>query len=144
MAAEGVGLNASWYLWGLSRAYRAVDQLPVAQQMIEQAFQRAKASEETRMNAELLMLKAELESDSAMAVALLEDALKLSDSQGAVANSLRAATELVLRSNRAGSVLELARDTQQILEGRRDCPTEQGWMQARLAQFKNALSLTPA
>lgn len=144
LAAEGVGLNASWYLWGLARGYRAVGQMPVAQQLIEQAFQRAKASEETRMNAELLILKAELESDPTMAVALLEDALKLSDSQGAVANSLRAAAALVLRSKRGGPALGLARETHEILEGQRVYPTEQGWMNTRLAKLKNALSLAQA
>jgi class 3 adenylate cyclase len=144
LAAEGVGLNASWYLWGLARGYRAIGQMPVAQQLIEQAFQRAQASQETRMNAELLILKAELEADPTAAVALLEDALKLSDSQGAVANSLRAAAALVMRSKRGGSALELARETHQILEGQRGYPAEQGWMNARLATLNSALSLTQA
>src|SRR4030095_2277675 len=101
-------------------------------------------SQETRMNAELLILKAELEADPTAAVALLEDALKLSESQGAVANSLRAAAALVMRWKRGGSALELARETHQILEGQRDYPAEQGWKNARLATLNSALSLTQA
>lgn len=144
MAAEGVGLNASWYLWGLARGYKAIEQIPVAQQVIAQGFQRAAASGETRMNAELLILQAEMETDPPTAIALLESALKLSNEQGAVANSLRAAAALVLRSSQDEAAVELARTTHQILEGQADYPKEQGWMHARLAKLTDSLGFAQA
>jgi tetratricopeptide (TPR) repeat protein len=39
LAAKGVGLNASWYLWALAQGYNVAGATPVARQLIVQAFQ---------------------------------------------------------------------------------------------------------
>src|SRR5690606_26384414 len=44
MAAKGVGLNGSWYLWGIALGYRLLGADQVAQQLVAAAFQRAEAS----------------------------------------------------------------------------------------------------
>jgi class 3 adenylate cyclase len=136
LAAEGVGLNASWYLWALARGYRVAGQDAVAAQLIGQAFQRAAASEETRMLSELWMFQAELAADDAAAVELLERALDTADAQGAVANALRAAAMRALRMDAAPSVAELARSTLRVLEGEGDWPGEADWMPRRLEALR--------
>jgi hypothetical protein len=97
-AAEGVGLNASYYLWGLARGYAAMGERETADQMLDEAFRRAEASEETRMNAELLILRAELEPDDASATRGLARALRIAEDEGAITTALRAAAALVLRA----------------------------------------------
>lgn len=139
LAGEGVGLNASWYLWALARGYKVAGEEGVAAQLIEQAFLRAQASAETRMNAELLISKAELTADSGVAVELLRSALQVADAQGAVANSLRAAAALVARASGEHAAVDLARATLDLLEGRGEYPAEAGWMAERLARFRRAL-----
>ena len=98
-AAEGVGLNASWYLWALAGSYIKLGDAQTARGLLAEASKRAAASGETRMNAELLILQAEIETDDASAVRLLGEAVAISDAQGAVATVLRA---LALRSLRSG------------------------------------------
>ena len=136
LAAEGVGLNASWYLWALARGYKVAGLDPVAGQLIEQAFQRAAASEETRMVSELLMFQAELEKDGARAVELLQRALDTADRQGAVANALRAAAMLAVRADARAPAGDLARSTLDVLEGRAAPPAEEAWIPRRLAQLR--------
>jgi class 3 adenylate cyclase len=136
LAAEGVGLNASWYLWALARGYRVAGQDAVAAQLVEQAFARAAASAETRMDAELLMAKAELAGDDAAAAELLRRAVHTADEQQAVANALRAAAMLVLRVPADGAARELARATLDLLEGRGEFPESPGWMAQRLGQLR--------
>lgn len=143
LAGEGVGLNASWYLWALARGNKLAGNAEFARQLIEQAFMRAKSSGETRMDAELLISKAELEPDAASAIQLLSSALSVADEQGAVANSLRAAAMLVLRSGRDAAALELAGATLELLDGRGDYPPQRGWMQERLATLRRSLKTTP-
>ena len=53
-AREGVGLNASYYLWGLARGHARAGAARNARQMVAEGLERAEASGETRMNAELL------------------------------------------------------------------------------------------
>lgn len=144
MAREGVGLNASWYLWALARGHKFAGNIPVARHLLAEAFLRADASGETRMNAELLVLQAELEADSTSAIRLLTRALSVADEQGATANSLRAAVAIVLRSSPDAAAVALARDTLGLLEGRADYPASSRWMHERLATLRRALAALPA
>ncbi len=143
LAREGVGLNASWYLWGLARGHRVAGDDMLARHLVAEAFARAAASGETRMNAELLILQAELEPEAESAVRSLASALEVADEQGGVANALRAAVALVLRSCREDAALELARATHELLEGRGEYPAHHDWMHARLATLRRALESAP-
>jgi hypothetical protein len=91
------------------------------------------------MDAELLILGAELEPDDAAARAMLARALRIADEQGAVATSLRAAVALVLRAGRPPADVETARATLDLLDGRGVCPPERDWMPERLARLRRGL-----
>jgi hypothetical protein len=137
LEAEGVGLNASWYLWALARGYRRLGKEgePVARHLTATAFARAAASAETRMNSELLLLQAELSDEPVETLRLLEEAFTVADEQGAIANALRAAATHALRtdSDRNG-VAKAALDS---LDGRVPCPPGP-WMQESLAVLRPA------
>ena len=135
---EGVGLNASYYLWGLARGYAQLGELDKARFSLAKAFQCAQASAESRMNPELMILQAELESDRAVATRLLDDALALAETQGAVATALRAAATLVLRTNADPADAGEARATLDLLDCRECYPAEPGWMRARLDALRAA------
>jgi class 3 adenylate cyclase/tetratricopeptide (TPR) repeat protein len=139
-AREGVGLNASYYLWGIARGHSQVGDLNTARLMLAEAFKRAEASAESRMNAELLILQAEFESDAVNAIRLLTNALRLADEQGAVATSLRAAAAIVVRSEADPADLEEARATLDFLDCRECYPAEPGWMRSRLKRLRNVLN----
>lgn len=143
LAAEGIGLNASWYLWAMAMGYRTVGVDAAAAQFIEQAFLRAQASDETRMHAELLIAKAQLQSDPLVALRLLTEALDLADRQGGVANALRAAAELVVRAESSAPDRKLARATLGLLDGRGAFPDRAGWMQQRLTDLRTAIDALP-
>ena len=135
-ASEGVGLNASYYLWGLARGYATIGDRQTADAMLDEAFRRAEASEETRMNAELLILRAEIEPDDAAARALLGRALDIADAEGATATALHAAVALVLRSDRSPASRRAAQATLDILDGRARYPTRRWWMHEKLARLR--------
>jgi hypothetical protein len=90
------------------------------------------------MNAELLILRAELEPDDAIALPLLEQALHIADEEGATATALRAAIALVARSGRAPVEREAAQTALEILDGRAPYPAERRWMQGLLARLRPA------
>jgi class 3 adenylate cyclase len=140
-AREGVGLNASYYLWGLARGFAQMGDRQTAQHMLAEAFRRAEASQESRMDAELLILGAELEPEDASARRLLARALHIADAQGAVATSLRAVVAMVLRSGGGAADLETARTTLDLLDGRAPYPAQRGWMHDRLARLRPGLDL---
>jgi tetratricopeptide (TPR) repeat protein len=133
---EGVGLNASFYLWGLARGYANAGDAESARQMLAAALERAETSGETRMNAELLILQAELELDDAIAVRLLDSALALAGEQGAVPTALRAAAAATVRLRGDAARTEYARKTLDILDGRSAYPGERDWMQAKLSKLR--------
>jgi class 3 adenylate cyclase len=135
-AREGVGLNASYYLWALARGHAQAGDAQSARRMLEEGFARAQASQETRMHPELLILQAELESDDGTAMQLLDRALNLAEDHGAVATAARAAAAIELRSN--GEVAESARAMLDMLDGRAGYPTERNWMRERLAELRRA------
>jgi adenylate cyclase len=135
-AAEGVGLNASWYLWGLAGSYVKLGDEATARALLAEASRRAAASGETRMDAELLILEAEIEADRARAVRLLDEAAAIADGQGAVATALRA---LALGSLRAEEESPLAREALDTLDGRLPYPASPGWM----ADMASALRKPP-
>jgi hypothetical protein len=137
-AREGVGLNASYYLWGLARGYARMGDRPAAQAMLAEASRRAGASQESRMDAELLILGAEVEPDDASARGLLDRALGIAEEQGAIATALRAAAAMVLRSGGAPADLGAARKTLDLLDGRAPYPARRGWMRERLARLRRA------
>ena len=140
-ARQGVALNASYFLWGLARGYAQAGDVQTARQKLEEAFERATASRETRMNAELLILQAELESDDAKATDLLGSALSLAEEQGAVPTALRAAAAIAVRSKEDDARVGFARDTLESLDGRLARPSENDWMLSRLAVLKHELDL---
>lgn len=134
-AARGVGLNASYYLWGLAQGLTRVGDATSARAMVQLAFDSAAASRETRMNAELLLLRAELEPDAALAREQIMQALALAEAQGAVATALRAALRLMMRYGAAAQERELARELLAALDDGR-CEAEPAWMFARLGECR--------
>jgi hypothetical protein len=135
-ARQGVALNASYFLWGLARGYAQTGDVQTARQKLAEAFERATASRETRMNAELLILQAELESDDAEATDLLGSALSLAEEQGAVPTALRAAAAIAVRSKEDDTCIDFARDTLESLNGQTTRPLASDWMLQRLASLK--------
>jgi tetratricopeptide (TPR) repeat protein len=131
-----VGLNASYYLWGIARGYVTAGRFDQASGVLQAALAAAAASGETRMNPELWMLQAEIEPDPTRALTLLVDAFELAERQGAVANALRAAATIVSR-RASGADHDDARTTLARLDGLLPYPDSPGWMQ-------NALSRTGA
>lgn len=135
-AALGVGLNASYYLWGLARCLVRIGNVAAAREALSHGFQRALASGETRMNAELLIMQAELDDDLRSAVARLAEALALAETQGAVTTALRAALIIVARSGDDAAEVERAADWLRLLDGEGGCAVEAAWMEARLKEVR--------
>lgn len=140
-AREGVGLNASYYLWGLAQGHAQTGNRELARVMIAEAFKRAESSAESRMNPELLILQADLESDAAAVFAMLADALRIADNQGAVATALRAAAHLMMRSGKNDADLKEARATLDFLDCRESYPPRPGWMRERLESLRSKLNV---
>jgi hypothetical protein len=109
-----------------------------AQVFLAEAFRRAEASQESRMNAELLILQAELEHDDRAAQGTLVRALQIADEQSAIATALRAVAMGILRSGGAADVAT-ATETLDILDGRLSYPIEHNWMGNRLAKLRREL-----
>ena len=130
---EGVGLNASWYLWALAGSYIKLGDAQTARGLLAEASRRAAASGETRMNAELLILQAEIETDEASAVRLLDEAVAIADAQGDVATACGRS-----RSGRcaSGEDRPLAREALETLDGRRAYPARPGWMAETAAALR--------
>src|SRR5262249_12921313 len=128
----GVGVNAPYYLWGIAIGLIQAGDTGAAMHKIEEALGRAEERRELRMNPELLVLQAEITSDDGNAMELLNAALSLAEEQGAVANALRAATAMALRSEHDKARRSYAEATLDLLDGRSPCPTQRDWMQQRL------------
>lgn len=131
LAREGVGMNAPYFLWGLARGYARIGDLAAAREMLAEGLRHAEATGETRMNAELLILRAELESD-AEALQTLRHASARAEEHGDVATALRANAALVLRKDRDTAQGEYASATLAMLDGRQNYPAEADWMRQRL------------
>jgi hypothetical protein len=138
-AQGGVGLNAPYFLWGLARGYAKCSDAQRARQMLTQGFTIAAASGETRMNAELLILQAELEPDDVCATKLLRSAVAFADEQGAIATVLRATASIVLRSLCDVGATEFAQTAVKMLDGLTAYPTERDWMEKQLAALTGVL-----
>jgi tetratricopeptide (TPR) repeat protein len=136
--AQGIGLNASYYLWGLALGSARMGDRQRAQGLLAEAFRRAEVSQESRMNAELWILQAELERDDAAARDALVRALQIADEQGNLATALRAAVTAALRLGSPTDV-DAARETLDVLEGRIPYPANHDWMQVRLARLRTGL-----
>ena len=131
---KGIGLNASYFLWGIARGLLTAGNPADASAMLSVALQAAAASRETRMNPEIFILQAEIERDDGKAAALLTDAYALAESQGAAANALRAAANLAMR---VGSDAESGwgRSTLNLLDGRTHPGADRPeWMREELAR----------
>lgn len=136
----GIGLNGSYFLWGLARGYAQAGDVQTAREMLDDAFRRAAQSRETRMNAELLILQAELERDDETAADLLRRALSVAEEQGAVPTALRAAAEGAIRVKGGDATISLASETLDALDGRSARPLEKDWMLQRLTTLKRKLN----
>ena len=134
----GVGLNASYYLLGLARGHMKVGQVAVAKFVLAEASRLAKASEETRMDAEILLLHGELEPDDTAAMEHLESAHRIAEEQGAVATSLRILATMALRSGDA-SLAQAGRDALKALEGGPPYPPQRNWMRSRADDLRKRL-----
>lgn len=141
LASEGVGLNASYYLWGLARGYQRLGALDAARGLLEEAFRRARASGETRMDAELLMLQASLESESDRAPTLLRQALDSAAGLGDVVNALRASARIVAADATPSPLQPLALETLAVLEGDAAPPGGPDWMHERLRALRAAATV---
>ena len=128
----GVGVNAPRYLWGIAIGLIKAGETEAALQKIQVALTRADESRELRMNSELLILQADITSDDRRAMELLDKALSLAEEQGAVANALRAATAIALRSGHENAKRDYAQVTLDMLDGRSPYPVHRNWMQQRL------------
>jgi len=140
LANEGVGLNASYYLWGLARGFQRLGATDAARALVAEAFRRARASGETRMDAELLMLQASFEATHDAARPLLRQALDSALALGDVANALRASARLAATDD-GGPLHALAAETLAVLEGDAPPPDRPDWMHARLAALRGAATV---
>ena len=134
-AREGVGINASYFLWGLACGHAQLGNVEVGRQMLAEGFRRAEASGETRMHSELLILEAKFENDDADASQKLRRALEMADEQGDVATALRAAAHLALRSEHR----EYADATLDMLDNRQAYPEARNWMLQRLVALRRMI-----
>jgi hypothetical protein len=131
-AQAGVGLNASYYLHAIARGLARMDAKAHAREAIAQAMHVAAASKETRMNAELMILRAELESDEHLALEQYRAALELAQDQGTVPTALHAALG-VIRLRGSAEDREAAQACLTVLEGQRAEPMPKGWLPDRWA-----------
>ncbi len=132
--ARGIGLNASYFLWGIARGLVGAGDSDGARAVLGAALQAAAASEETRMNPEIWMLQAEIESDRSTAIRLLQDACELATRQGAIATALRAAALAVQAVGADAADRQWARNALDLLDGRAAAdPARPRWMHEELA-----------
>ena len=143
-AREGVGLNASYYLWALARGHTQAGDAQMARHMLVEASRRAELSRETRMNAELAILQAELESDDGRAAELLNAALVLAKGQGDLTTALRATATLVVGLRGKDTDAEYARVTLAMLDGQISYPNEPNWITQRLAVLQHVTGCVTA
>jgi hypothetical protein len=141
--AAGVGLNASYFLWGIARGFFVAGNADGAKAMLLVALETAAASEETRMKPEIWMLQAELEADPDASARLLRAAYDLAGEQGAVANAARAAAMLVARTSSDDAARDQARSTLGRLDGASASGAPSNWMTADLAQLREFLPRSP-
>ena len=139
-ASEGVGLNASYYLWGLARGYARLGAMDAARKTLDKAFEVADASAETRMNPELLILRAELEPDNQIALKHLAGALSLAEKQGAVATALRAAATILSREEGDRADPHASSTLLDLLDCRVPYPEDATWMRSGLERLRHALA----
>lgn len=131
-AQAGVGLNASYYLHAIARGLARMGAKAHAREAIAQAMHVAEASKETRMNAELMILGAELESDEHLALEQYRAALEVAQDQGAVPTALHAALAVV-RLRGSTEDREAAQACLTVLEGQGAEPMPKGWLPDRWA-----------
>ena len=93
--AQGVGLNASWHRWAVAQACAAMEDWDGAQAMVTEGQARALASNERRLDAELLLLEAGLPHNAPRKRALLKKSIAAANALGDVATALRATATLV-------------------------------------------------
>jgi hypothetical protein len=134
-AVNGIGLNRSYFLWGIARGHVTAGDRAAAQAALQDALSAAAASDETRMNPEIWMLQAELEGESGKALALLLDAYHLARTQGAIANALRAAATALTRHQ---GTREWAQRALDLLDGREAAPAGP-WMMREIVQAEALL-----
>jgi len=135
----GVLLNASYFHWGLARALLGAGDVAGARDAIEEAFRLASASDESRMNGELMILRAELESDNASAAAHLRQALDFALEHELVPTALRAAQALRLRTASDVRAREDAQAVLDMLEDQSRWPAAPGWMREHLDKATQTL-----
>jgi class 3 adenylate cyclase len=135
----GVNVNAPHYLWGIALGHVQAGDTQNAQRRIAEAFTHAERTRELRMNAELLILQAEIDPNDSNATQMLDRALALADEEGAVATALRAAAVIALRSKGDEARREYAQATLDMLEGRSPYPAQRDWMRDRLTTLRPTL-----
>lgn len=138
--AQGVGLNGSYFLWGIARGFRVAGNPAVAAAMLGTALQVAAASGETRMNPEIWMLQAEIEAERSRAMDLLVQAFQLATRQGAVVNALRAAAMIARLGNEPAHV-EWGQSTLVQLDGGPIPPDRPHWIREELVEARRRLSI---
>ena len=139
LQAQGVGLNASYYGWGLALSLARLEDWAAANTALDDAAARARASDESRMDAELLLLKAQLPPRRDKAAALLREAWAIAEAQGAIATALRAAAELALCNGEDDEAAACARTALAHLDGQSVEPTDADWMLRQHTEIKQLL-----
>ena len=135
--AGRVGLNASWHRWAIAQACEAMGDFATAQHLLDEGRERARASNETRLDAELLLLEARLPHNVDRASRLLVAAQEAASGVGDITTALRATAVWVLNhgedadSERAG----MARSALDRLAGASAADRESGWMSEALSQL---------
>jgi class 3 adenylate cyclase/DNA replicative helicase MCM subunit Mcm2 (Cdc46/Mcm family) len=137
--ARNIGLNASYFLWGIARGYVTANDFAAASTVLNTALLVAAGSGETRMNPEIWMLQSEIEPERSKRLILLRQAYDLAESQGAVANALRAAAMLVRASGHPPD-LEWAGHALDLLDRRRSEPSRPLCMHDELERARRALA----
>ena len=135
--ADRVGLNASWHRWAVAQACVAMQDWTGAQSILAEGHERARNSQEKRLNAELLLLEAGLPHNKDRQRELLREAVAEAQALGDVATSLRATATLAMNEarNDDGRTTRLARRALERLAGVGEPSGERLWMVSALAEL---------
>jgi len=135
----GAEANETFFLWGLARGARMAGDEAGARRRLEQAHDSATAHGEEYMRAELFILQAELEPDTARAAELLQRAFSVAEAQGAHMVALRAAcTQLRREGDRLPARFEALAPAARVLAtggAGGDAPPD-GWAAAAVEQAR--------
>lgn len=130
--AAGAQAAVPFFLWGLALGLRQIGDAAGAQAALAEGLRSVRSTGEVYLEAELLILTAELESSDARAELLLAEARRVAVQQGAATLALRAVLTLLRRRGVSSDDPHRDLAAWHVLEARAPCPVDQGWASTAL------------